>query len=53
MNLFHQEDKNPPFDKFADIWNAFINSLREEDLLNNRLPLLFGFLIFCIERGML
>ncbi|ONM41821.1 Callose synthase 7 [Zea mays] len=31
-----EEDKNPPFDKFADIWNAFINSLREEDLLNNR-----------------
>ncbi|XP_066311942.1 callose synthase 7-like isoform X2 [Miscanthus floridulus] len=31
-----EEDKNPPFDKFADIWNAFINSLREEDLLSNR-----------------
>ncbi|PAN30833.1 hypothetical protein PAHAL_5G296500 [Panicum hallii] len=31
-----EEDKTPPFDKFADIWNAFINSLREEDLLSNR-----------------
>ncbi|OEL25066.1 Callose synthase 7 [Dichanthelium oligosanthes] len=30
-----EEDKTPPFDKFADIWNAFINSLREEDLLSN------------------
>ncbi|CAN6247823.1 unnamed protein product [Urochloa humidicola] len=31
-----EEDKTPPFDKFADIWNAFINSLWEEDLLSNR-----------------
>ncbi|RLN23905.1 callose synthase 7-like [Panicum miliaceum] len=31
-----EEDKTPPFDKFADIWNAFINSLREEDLLSDR-----------------
>ncbi|RCV25733.1 hypothetical protein SETIT_5G189100v2 [Setaria italica] len=31
-----EEDRNPPYDKFADIWNAFITSLREEDLLNNR-----------------
>ena len=46
MNFFHQEDKNPPFDKFADIWNAFINSLREEDLLSNRFPLLLNFLDF-------
>lgn len=46
MNFFHQEDKNPPFDKFADIWNAFINSLREEDLLSNRFPLLLIFLDF-------
>ncbi|WVZ70217.1 hypothetical protein U9M48_018898 [Paspalum notatum var. saurae] len=31
-----EEEKNPTFDKFADIWNAFIHSLREEDLLSNR-----------------
>ncbi|KAL6615212.1 hypothetical protein ACP70R_037482 [Stipagrostis hirtigluma subsp. patula] len=33
---FHQEDGNSNIVKFADIWNAFINSLREEDLLSNR-----------------
>ncbi|TVU33963.1 hypothetical protein EJB05_15782, partial [Eragrostis curvula] len=32
----HEEDKNAHIDKFADTWNAFINSLREEDLLSNR-----------------
>nr|CAB3473502.1 unnamed protein product [Digitaria exilis] len=36
MNLFNQEDKAQSVNEFADIWNAFINSLREEDLLNNR-----------------
>jgi hypothetical protein len=36
MKLFQQEDLNPPYDEFADIWNAFITSLREEDLLSNR-----------------
>ena len=46
MNLFHQEDKTPP-DKFADIWNAFINSLRE-DLLSNRSRLVLNFSLFYI-----
>uniref|UniRef100_A0A0A9AUH3 ATGSL07 (Glucan synthase-like 7) n=1 Tax=Arundo donax TaxID=35708 RepID=A0A0A9AUH3_ARUDO len=32
----HQDDKNAHLVKFADIWNAFITSLREEDLLSNR-----------------
>ena len=47
MNFFHQEDKTPP-DKFADIWNAFINSLREEDLLSNRSRLVLNFSLFYI-----
>uniref|UniRef100_A0A0D3EPT3 1,3-beta-glucan synthase n=1 Tax=Oryza barthii TaxID=65489 RepID=A0A0D3EPT3_9ORYZ len=29
----HEEDK---INKFSDIWNAFIHSLREEDLISNR-----------------
>jgi len=48
MNFFHQEDKTPP-DKFADIWNAFINSLREEDLLSNRSRLVLNFSLFYID----
>lgn len=48
MNLLNQEDKAPPFDKFADIWNAFINSLREEDLLSNRLSLVLNICLFYI-----
>ncbi|KAK3164457.1 hypothetical protein QOZ80_1AG0018870 [Eleusine coracana subsp. coracana] len=32
----YEEDKNFNIDKFAYTWNAFINSLREEDLLSNR-----------------
>uniref|UniRef100_A0A453EUK6 1,3-beta-glucan synthase n=1 Tax=Aegilops tauschii subsp. strangulata TaxID=200361 RepID=A0A453EUK6_AEGTS len=31
-----KEDKNLHIDKFSDIWNAFIISLRDEDLINNR-----------------
>ncbi|XP_062200996.1 putative callose synthase 6 [Phragmites australis] len=31
----HEEDKNAHIVKFADIWNAFINSLREEDLISD------------------
>ncbi|PNT72150.1 hypothetical protein BRADI_2g40441v3 [Brachypodium distachyon] len=31
-----EEEKNPHIDKFSEIWNAFINSLREEDLISNR-----------------
>ncbi|KAF0917198.1 hypothetical protein E2562_017105 [Oryza meyeriana var. granulata] len=31
-----EEDKYLHIDKFSDIWNAFILSLREEDLINNR-----------------
>jgi len=46
MNLFHQEDKTPP-DKFADIWYAFINSLRE-DLISNRSRLVLNFSLFYI-----
>ncbi|EMS45679.1 Putative callose synthase 6 [Triticum urartu] len=32
----HQGDTNLHMDKFSDIWNCFINSLREEDLISNR-----------------
>ncbi|KAL6879652.1 hypothetical protein ACP4OV_012311 [Aristida adscensionis] len=30
------EDRNSHIVKFTDIWNAFVISLREEDLLSNR-----------------
>ncbi|XP_062212503.1 callose synthase 7-like [Phragmites australis] len=32
----HEGAKRSHIDKFADIWNAFINSLRDEDLLSDR-----------------
>uniref|UniRef100_J3L0R0 1,3-beta-glucan synthase n=1 Tax=Oryza brachyantha TaxID=4533 RepID=J3L0R0_ORYBR len=31
-----EQDKGLHIDKFSDIWNAFIQSLREEDLISNR-----------------
>uniref|UniRef100_A0ACD5VR14 Uncharacterized protein n=1 Tax=Avena sativa TaxID=4498 RepID=A0ACD5VR14_AVESA len=31
-----EEDKKLHIDKFSDIWNAFIISLRDEDLISNR-----------------
>ncbi|KAL6653202.1 hypothetical protein ACP70R_012127 [Stipagrostis hirtigluma subsp. patula] len=32
----HEDGKNFHIEEFSDIWNAFIISLREEDLLSNR-----------------
>ncbi|KAG8045068.1 hypothetical protein GUJ93_ZPchr0008g13161 [Zizania palustris] len=32
----HEEDKNLHIDKFSEIWNAFIDSLRDEDLISDR-----------------